>query len=131
MLSFFGNTEDFYRRAYHNIRLDKDRDPNNVILEIKINILRWFQLAEINIEDPKQILEMFIIDNILSNASKSLFTFLKERKIRSEKQLISALSLFTDANPEQELDNRSNASNFLAAVDNWNNQNAYMNIKTN
>ena len=81
VLSFFGNTEDFYCRTYHNIRLDKDKDPNNVILEIKNNILRLLQLAEINMEDPKQILEMFIIDNILSKASKFLFTFYKKERL--------------------------------------------------
>ena len=111
-MMFYRATEENYCQIFRNIRLDKEQDPNNIILEVRNNIVRWLQLAEVNIDDPKQMLEMFVIDAVLCNASKSLFSFLKERKIRTEKNLVAAIATFSDSHPELELDKRNDTGHF-------------------
>ena len=125
IMMFYGTTEENYRQKFRNIRLEKEKDPSNIILDVRNNMLRWLQLAEVNMEDPKQLLEMFVIDAVLCNASKSLFSFLKERKIRTEKNLLTAIATFSDSHPELELDKRSDTGHFLAAVETRDRQDRY------
>ena len=74
---------------------------------------------------------MFVIDAVLCNASKSLFSFLKERKIRTEKNLVAAIATFSDSHPELELDKRSDTGHFLAAVETRDRQDKYRRTNNN
>ena len=106
LLTFLGQTEDVYRKKFHDIKLDKSKDPQVLIHEIHTSLIKWIELTKIDLNSPQAILEIFVVDKVLNNASDNLFTFLKERKINNEKMLITALSDFKDAHPNVELDNR-------------------------
>jgi len=106
LLKYFGKTEDDYRRMFHNIRIDRDTDPHNTLFHIRDSLNKWLELTEINVNDPKALIDIFIVDKVLRNSSEPLFTFLKERKIRTEKDLVEAISTFKDAHPNEILDKR-------------------------
>lgn len=56
---------------------------------MKANMLKWLELAKYDLKDPTQILDMILIDNVLTNVTDQVFTFLKEKKIKSETDLIT------------------------------------------
>ena len=56
---------------------------------------------------------------------------MKERKIRSKKNLVAAIATFSDSHPELELDKRSDTGHFLAAVETRDRQDKYRRTNNN
>ena len=73
------------------------------IFKIKENLLKWLELAGVDIQDPKQLLDIFIVNTILEESGSKLFSFLKERKVRTEDDLITTISMLKDPYPHEEL----------------------------
>ncbi|XP_055881740.1 homeobox protein 2-like [Biomphalaria glabrata] len=106
LLEHFGKSEDHYRKLFRDIRLQKNGDYNRIIFEIKQNILKWLELSNCDMMRPDQIIDMFLIDSVLLNVTDNIFTFLKEKKIKNETELITNLNLFKDSHPNHTIDRR-------------------------
>lgn len=106
LLEHFGKSEDHYRKLFRDIRLQKNGDYNRIIFEIKQNILKWLELSNCDMTRPDQIIDMFLIDSVLLNVTDNIFTFLKEKKIKNETELITNLNLFKDSHPNHTIDRR-------------------------
>ena len=128
LLTHFGQTEDTYRRKFQDILLERTKDPRALIHEIHATLLNWLELAKIDTLNPQQILEMYVVNKVLTNASPKLFTFLKERKINNEEKLITALADYKDAHPNVEMDARQN---IVAAMSNFKSKNTNVNTYQN
>ncbi|XP_055888141.1 hybrid signal transduction histidine kinase D-like [Biomphalaria glabrata] len=90
---------------------------------MKANMLKWLELAKCDIKDPIQILDMILIDNVLSNVTDLVFTFLKEKKVKTETDLITNLNLFKDSHPGHTMDKRE-LHQLAATVNTTNNSNS-------
>ena len=84
-------------------KLEVGSDITTTIFKIKENLLKWLELAGVDIQDPKQLLDIFIVNKILEESGSKLFSFLKERKVRTEDDLITTISMFKDPYPHEEL----------------------------
>ena len=115
LLCHFGKSENNYRREFHEIRIKMDKDPQIIVHEAQVKLTKWLELTTIDITDPKAILDMILIDTFLENATPELYTYLAEKKIRTQAQLTSALRTFKESHPEVEMDKRQD---FLATIKN-------------
>uniref|UniRef100_A0A2C9LJI1 CCHC-type domain-containing protein n=1 Tax=Biomphalaria glabrata TaxID=6526 RepID=A0A2C9LJI1_BIOGL len=106
LLEHFGKSEEHNRKLFRDIRLHKNGDYNRIIFEIKQNILKWLELSNCDMKKPDEIIDMFLIDSVLLNVTDNVFTFLKEKKIKNETELITNLNLFKDSHPNHTIDRR-------------------------
>ncbi|XP_055882124.1 uncharacterized protein LOC129925748 [Biomphalaria glabrata] len=123
LLEHFGKSKDYYRKLFKKIKLNKDGNFNRIIFDMKANMLKWLELAKCDIKDPNQILDMILIDNVLSNVTDLVFTFLKEKKVKTETDLITNLNLFKDSHPGHTMDKRE-LHQLAATVNTANNSNS-------
>uniref|UniRef100_A0A2C9L3H3 CCHC-type domain-containing protein n=1 Tax=Biomphalaria glabrata TaxID=6526 RepID=A0A2C9L3H3_BIOGL len=96
LLEHFGKNSDFYRKLFRDTKLKKDGDFNRIIFDMRTNMIKWLELAKCDIKDPTQILDV----------TDLVFTFLKEKKIKTETELITNLNLFKDSHPGHTIDKR-------------------------
>uniref|UniRef100_A0A2C9LAC0 Uncharacterized protein n=1 Tax=Biomphalaria glabrata TaxID=6526 RepID=A0A2C9LAC0_BIOGL len=99
LIEHFGKTEEHYRKLFREIKLAKNADLKRTVHDMRQNMTKWLQLANCNLDDPKQILDFFLIENVLINVTDAAFSFLKERKIKNEAELISNLTTYKDSHP--------------------------------
>ncbi|XP_055893179.1 DNA ligase 1-like [Biomphalaria glabrata] len=122
LLEHFGKNSDFYRKLFRDTKLKKDGDFNRIIFDMRTNMIKWLELAKCDIKDPTQILDMLLIDNVLNNVTDLVFTFLKEKKIKTETELITNLNLFKDSHPGHTIDKRD-LHQLVATATTFNNNN--------
>ncbi|XP_059146787.1 uncharacterized protein LOC131934712 [Physella acuta] len=103
LLTCYGKSEDEYRKAFVAMKLESHLDTTATIFKMKENLLKYFELAEIDTTDPKALLDQFLILKIYDEAGEGLFSFLKERKIKTEDQLRIAVATFRDSHPHEQL----------------------------
>ena len=115
LLCHFGKSENDYRREFHDIRIKMDRDPQFIVHEAQVKLTKWLELTTIDTSDPKAILDMVLIDKFLENATPVLFTYLTDKKIRTQNELTNALRTFKDSHPNVEMEKRQD---IFAAVQN-------------
>ena len=115
LLCHFGKSENDYRREFHDIRIKMDRDPQFIVHEAQVKLTKWLELTAIDTSDPKAILDMVLIDTFLENATPVLFTYLTDKKIRTQNELTNALRTFKDSHPNVEMEKRQD---IFAAVQN-------------
>ncbi|XP_055897044.1 probable ATP-dependent RNA helicase ddx42 [Biomphalaria glabrata] len=72
----------------------------------KLEAAKWLELSNCDMTRPDQIIDMFLIDSVLLNVTDNIFTFLKEKKIKNETELITNLNLFKDSHPNHTIDRR-------------------------
>ncbi|XP_055863793.1 uncharacterized protein LOC129922301 [Biomphalaria glabrata] len=133
LLEHFGKNSDFYRKLFRDTKLKKDGDFNRIIFDMRTNMIKWLELAKCDIKDPTQILDMLLIDNVLNNVTDLVFTFLKEKKIKTETELITNLNLFKDSHPGHTIDKRDLyqlAATATTSNNNYNDKYKWSNTKT-
>ncbi|XP_059159268.1 uncharacterized protein LOC131943267 [Physella acuta] len=106
LMKHFGKTEDYYRKTIRDARINNTGDINQIIFDIRKCMNKRLESAEIDLKKPEAIIELNLIDHVLNNATDSLFTFLRERKIRTQKQLTEQFNIYKDAHPGAFLDKR-------------------------
>ena len=115
LLCHFGKSENDYRREFHEIRIKMDKDPQFTVHEAHVKLTKWLELTSIDTRDPKAIIDMVLVDKFLENATPALFTYLTDKKIRTQAELTNALRTFKDSHPNVEMDKRHD---IVAAVKN-------------
>ena len=121
MLEYFIKTPDHYRNKFHDIQLDKLKEPAAFIKDVEQYLTTWLELMNIDLTNPKEILDMMVYDKVLVMASDDLFSYLKERDIKSTEKLIHTINSFKDSHPNSELTKTKN--NTLNAFQNVRRQN--------
>ena len=112
MLSYFVKTPDYYRNRFHKVQLDSSKEPAAFVKDVQHYLITWLELSNIDLKDPKQIIDMMVYDKVLQMASEDLFSYLKEKQIHSIDKLISALNSYKDSHPGAVVYKSSNSNNF-------------------
>ena len=112
MLSYFVKTPDYYRNRFHKVQLDSSKEPAAFVKDVQHYLITWLELSNIDLKDPKQIIDMMVYDKVLQMASEDLFSYLKEKQIHSIDKLISALNSYKDSHPGAVLYKSSHSNNF-------------------
>ena len=106
LLCHFGKSENDYRKEFHEMRIKMDKDPQIIVHEAQVKLTKWLELTAIDTSNPKAILDMVLIDKFLENATPALFTYLTDKKVRTQAELTNALRTFKDSHPNVEMDKR-------------------------
>ena len=106
LLCHFGKSENDYRREFHEMRIKMDKDPQIIVHEAQVKLTKWLELTAIDTSNPKAIIDMVLIDKFLENATPTLFTYLTDKKVRTQAELTNALRTFKDSHPNVEMDKR-------------------------
>lgn len=99
LLKYFVKTPDFYRQQFHKYTLKDTTKPTAFVADVKNFLVTWLELSEINLNDPIAILDMMVVDKVLDMSSDELFTHIKEKNIRTTKQLVDVITEFKDSHP--------------------------------
>ena len=83
------------------MKITAQDNPQTFVDDVRTALHSWIKLANIELDDAKAILELLVVDKLLKLATPSLYTFIKQRKVHTEKSLVSALSDFKDSHPQE------------------------------
>ena len=113
LIKFFIHSEDYYRQKFHNFILTDKIEPRAFVSEVKTFLLTWLDLVKIDTKNPNEIIEIMVVDKVLEQASKPLFTHIMERKVKTVESLIDAISNFKDSHPNVELTKQNQTVNTI------------------
>ena len=122
LLRHFSKTEEFYRLKFHNMLMDDTCDPQVYIADLKCTLTTWIEMTGIDKANPSNIIELLLVDKVLDTATPELYSFIKERKIHNEKDLIKCISDFKDSHPQNKLNKKviNSNENSLFAIKTYN-----------
>ena len=98
ILLYFNRSEDYYRIQFNTRTINKSDDPQNFIANLKSDLVNWIEMTEIN-KEYNTLIELLLVDKVLNMSTPELYSFIKERKIYSEKDLMRTLADFKDSHP--------------------------------
>ena len=113
LLQYFVKTPDFYRLKFHNVQITDSDEPTAFVEDIKNYLLTWLEMSKVDITKPEQIINMLLLDKVLRMASDKLFSYIKERDIKTSQDIIKALQQFKDSHPNATLTKNDNIVNTM------------------
>ena len=80
LLREFQRTAEHYRREFREIRKKSDENFLQFLKRIKENFGLWLKLADVDPEDPKELRDLFLKEQLLSTLSADLAYYVREKK---------------------------------------------------
>ncbi|KAH9519211.1 hypothetical protein Btru_074973 [Bulinus truncatus] len=124
LLKYFNKTEH-YRHRFHELKMSNKEQPQQFIDLVMSDLKSWLMMAEVDISKPTEILEMMVVDKVLNMCTREVFSFIKQRNVKTVKDLIKVLSDYKDCYPNDEI----SISDICASIDKFKPRNETYKLK--
>ena len=116
LLTKFQCSQEGFRERFRSCRPEQEESFQSFFTRLKHYFHRWIDMAGVE-KSFERLMDLILSEQILSSVSKDLSVFLRERSLKSAKDIIDTAECFRLAHPGKNLARSSNTA-FVAQAQN-------------
>ena len=89
---------DGFRERFRAAKPDQNESLTSFLTRLKHLFTRWIDLSEVG-KSFEELLDFMLVEQIMASVSKDLCVFLKERDLKTSKEIISVAEKYKEAHP--------------------------------
>lgn len=89
LLFRFRRDADYFRRQFRSMKKEPSENFASFVRRLKQTLSRWFYLAKVDEKKPEQVIDAFVLEQLVTNLNPELAVFVREHKATTPEEAAS------------------------------------------